>query len=130
MDKKIILILEDEETIRLILEQGLKSTFGEESLEILSTGDGKKALRLIFERDGKIDLIVTDIHHPGISGLELAEMVRQDYPNIKIIFCSGYASATVIDKCNEVADYYLAKPVNFEEYENVVGKYLNIGDLH
>lgn len=116
IEKKVILILDDETTLTYSLQKCLESKFNEKEIEILISNDGNQALRTIFERNGKIDLVSTDINHPGIHGLELAEMIKGDYPHIKIIICSGFASESVVDKCNKIADYFFPKPFSFEDY--------------
>ncbi len=64
---------------------------------------------------GRIDLLVTDVVMPGMSGGQLAEMLTEKYPDMKVLFMSGYAETIVLShkimdmdvRCN-----FLQKPFN------------------
>ncbi len=82
--KETILVVEDEPEVRRVTLNILKS-FG---YRVLSAESGQEALRML---DHSVEMIVTDIVMPGISGRELAEHVRRTRPDIRILYMSGYA---------------------------------------
>ncbi|MGC8829705.1 MAG: PAS domain S-box protein [Verrucomicrobiia bacterium] len=84
-----ILVVEDDEQVRQIAVMTLRK-FGYNVIEAKS---GVHALKLCEELDSKIDLVFTDIIMPGgVSGIELAERLRELYPDLRIIFSSGYTA--------------------------------------
>ena len=69
-----------------------------------------------------IDLLITDVVMPGMNGRELAEAVRTKYPDIRIIFMSGYTEQ-IIDKETLSSDLrmdFLRKPISIKTLINTV----------
>jgi signal transduction histidine kinase/ActR/RegA family two-component response regulator/HAMP domain-containing protein len=84
-----ILIVEDEEILREMARDILKDC----GYRLLEASTGKEALEMWRKRAGEIDLVLTDMVMPeGISGVDLAERLLADRPDLKIIFTSGYTS--------------------------------------
>lgn len=74
--------------------------------------NGKAALQSVKEK--KYDIAVLDIKMPGISGIELGKKIKEIYPDIHIIFCTGQGSSFNF-KAGSVQseeDYYLQKPID------------------
>lgn len=62
---------------------------------MLTASDGKEALALVHGYSGKIDLLITDVLMPGLSGPELAQALLAIRPDLKVIFISGYAEGSL-----------------------------------
>jgi two-component system, cell cycle sensor histidine kinase and response regulator CckA len=59
---------------------------------VLEAAHGKEALKIWHEHRGEIDLLLTDMMMPeGLSGWELAELIHQEKPDLKVIYTSGYS---------------------------------------
>ncbi len=87
-----ILLVEDEEILREMARDILKNC----GYRLFEAATGKEALKLWSECGDKIDLLLTDMVMPeGISGVELAERLLADRPDLKIIFTSGYTSSEI-----------------------------------
>ena len=87
-----ILIVEDEETLREMARDILKDC----GYRILEASTGKQALEVWNQSAKEIDLLLTDMVMPeGISGVDLAEWLLADRPDLKIIFTSGYSATEV-----------------------------------
>lgn len=83
-----ILIVEDEPALRGLVRNILE-VYG---YHVIEAAHGKEALGVWEKNKSRIDLLLTDIVMPeGISGIDLAEMLRKDTPELKVIFTSGYS---------------------------------------
>ena len=117
-----ILLVEDDEAVRQVAIKLLTSL----GYRVLHAESGSEALKLLAEH-GDIDLLFTDIVMPGgMNGADLARCALDQYPNLKILYTSGYMDTTIIDaglleQCNDV----LNKPYRKEELAQSVRDVLN-----
>lgn len=87
-----LLLVEDEESLRASAAKYLEKM----GYRVLSTASGTDALRLLREAAGRaIDLVITDLVIPGLSGRELAERIRRDRADLPVLLTSGYKAARV-----------------------------------
>jgi CheY-like chemotaxis protein len=86
----VILVVEDEEGIRALVRKVLKR----QGYEVLETGSAEEAIEMAAGRAGAIDMLITDVMLPGISGPELAERLREARGPLKALFLSGYPGPT------------------------------------
>jgi len=87
-----ILLVEDEETVRRLTREVLKT----QGYTVLEARDGVEALSIFEQRDGTIDLMLTDVVMPRIGGAELARRVRSISPNMKVVCMSGYTDDALL----------------------------------
>jgi two-component system cell cycle sensor histidine kinase/response regulator CckA len=87
-----VLLVEDEDGVRGLAHLVLQ-TYG---YKVLAAGTGKEALRLLEKRSGGIDLLMTDVVMPGMGGPDLADALRPRFPQMKVLFSSGYTDDTVV----------------------------------
>jgi signal transduction histidine kinase/CheY-like chemotaxis protein len=88
---EIVLVAEDEDTIRELVRNLLESR----GYKVLVARDGREALA-ICEKHHHIDLLLTDVKMPKMGGRELAEKATPLHPEMRVIFMSGYTDDTVI----------------------------------
>ncbi len=86
-----ILVAEDESSLRKLTCNTLK----EAGYKVLEAEDAFKALEIVEHSDCGIDLLLTDVVMPGMSGRELAENLSLKRPGIKILYMSGYTDGAV-----------------------------------
>lgn len=88
-----ILLVEDDESVRELAVTSLKM-YG---YKVLTATNGKEALQIVrSSTNGSVDLVLTDVVMPGISGPDLARMLQIQYPRLKILFMSGYTDDAVV----------------------------------
>ncbi len=121
--KRTILIAEDEEKMRRILEVNLQDQY-----RVLLAKDGEEALRLFKENE--IHVLVTDLKMPGRDGLSLLHEVKRLSPEIPVILITAYGTIeSAVHAMKEGATDYLLKPIQMEEVELVVQRALLQADL-
>ena len=87
-----ILLVEDDEAVRNLARTALEM-YG---YQVLVAVDAAEAQRLVEKYSGSLDLVVTDVVMPGMSGRELVEILRSRYPHLKVLFMSGYTDDAVV----------------------------------
>ncbi|MBT0664235.1 response regulator [Geobacter pelophilus] len=114
---KTILIVDDEAIIRDLCSRALKG------YHVLEASDGTDALSL-FEQGG-IDVILTDVMMPKMSGLDLLKRVKEIDPTSVVIIMTGFAEKEVIlNALKDDADDFIAKPLNLLQLKTAVDKAL------
>jgi CheY-like chemotaxis protein len=97
------ILLIDDEDLLLTMGEMILSSFG---YKVLVANNGIKALEIFAARANEIDLVITDLVMPQMSGRELIERLRRISPEIKIICASGF----IRPPSNEDDENYLQKP--------------------
>ena len=99
-----VLIVDDEKMIRDDL-CGLLSMEENLELDLTTAASGVEAKQIIKEK--KIDIAIMDINMPKMSGLELYDIIRENWPHCKMIFLTGYADFDYVYKVYKHAKYVL-----------------------
>ncbi len=103
-----VLLVEDEEDLRKSAEGILTKL----NFRVLSAVDGHEAIRIFNEQPDKIQIMVTDLTMPGMSGMALAKTIREQSRNLPVVFISGYTEN--IDALNQELgngnSHFLTKP--------------------
>ena len=87
-----ILLVEDEKSVRKVTRR----IFEQRGYKVLTAANGDEALKICEEyQEGPIHLLVTDVIMPGMSGKQLADKLSSRYPEIKVIFISGYTDNAI-----------------------------------
>ncbi len=87
-----ILLVEDEDTVRELASRALRK----KGYSVLEAGNGAEALELSERFNDKIDLVVTDVVMPRMSGRELVERLSMLRPETKVIFMTGYTDDAIL----------------------------------
>jgi len=111
-----ILVVEDNDAVRSFTTDTLRE-FGFNVIEAI---DASEALK-ILDRNGRVDLMFTDIGLPGLNGRELAATVQRRYPSVRLLFTSGYAQMPSPPMSSALADVPLvSKPFTRAQlYEHI-----------
>jgi two-component system cell cycle sensor histidine kinase/response regulator CckA len=87
-----ILLVEDESAVREATREVLEMA----GYHVFEADGPEEAIRIVNERPAKIDLLLTDVVMPGMTGLELARRVCESRPGMVTVFMSGYAESEVL----------------------------------
>ena len=106
-----ILLVEDEPAVRQSTREFLTS----KGYTVLEATNGEEALRVSREYCGPIDLMISDVVMPKMSGPHLAENLAAERPRMRTLFMSGYAETTILHHGKiDVASRVLEKPFSFD----------------
>jgi two-component system cell cycle sensor histidine kinase/response regulator CckA len=99
-ERKRLLVVDDETPILKLVTRILAT----ENYEISSANSGEAAVELLTQPDFPgVDLLVTDLMMPGMSGRQLAEVVRQQWPRARVLYVTGFAD-TLFTGLQELGD--------------------------
>jgi len=103
-----VLVVDDEEIVRRIVSRTLQA----EGWQVLQAEDGREALDCLEREGGAVDLVVSDVVMPTVSGGGLSEALSRIYPRIPVVWMSGYPRDSAFSG-GSVADTqpFLQKPV-------------------
>ena len=105
-----ILVADDEESART----GLASLLRSEGYEVDLAEDGTQALARLLETSP--DVLVTDLHMPGLTGLELLQKAREVSPALVVVLVTAFADVDTAVRAMQLgAEHYLTKPVQLDE---------------
>jgi two-component system, cell cycle sensor histidine kinase and response regulator CckA len=101
-----ILLVEDEELVRSMLEEVLKS----KGYNVIAAADGLQALATSTAYDGDIHLLITDVTLPSLNGWELADRFTVARPSVPVLYMSGYSAEEVTQRTTVRDCDFLQKP--------------------
>jgi DNA-binding NtrC family response regulator len=114
-----ILILDDEKNIRLTIKRCLETP----EMSIDDAINGEEALKKL--KDNSYDLLLLDLKLPGIDGMEILKIVRNQYPDMKVIIISAHGTIqTAVEALKTGALDFLEKPFTPGDLRLVIQKAL------
>jgi PAS domain S-box-containing protein len=103
-----ILLAEDDEQVRILSASILENA----GYTVIAAVDGADAVRKFAESGERIDLLLLDLIMPKMNGKEAFDKIRELQPEIKVIFASGYAPETIMQKASmAVGAHMITKPI-------------------
>ena len=118
-----ILLVEDERAVRLFCSRALRSR----GYVVRDVDHGEKAIEILKDASQPVDLLISDITMPGVSGITLMKQAREIYPDLPVILVSGYAEDAFRDDrdLSDRSDFlFLAKPFSLKEVAAMAKKAL------
>jgi two-component system cell cycle sensor histidine kinase/response regulator CckA len=102
-----VLLVEDEDAVRLFASRALKN----KGYAVIEAKNGEKAMEALEKAGRRLDLLITDVMMPEMDGPTLVKAARLRFPDLKVIFISGYAEDAFREKVeNDTAIHFLPKP--------------------
>jgi CheY-like chemotaxis protein len=122
-ERKNILVVDDEPEIRKLVS-AMVTQFG---YTALTADSGDHALTMYKRLNGPIEMLITDVVAPGMSGPMLADKLTELQPNLKVLYISGYDNTHVVQTyVVERGHALLAKPFTMEELRVKMSQLLNV----
>jgi CheY-like chemotaxis protein len=120
--EETLLVVEDEAQVRVALRRQLST----EGYSVLTAVDGRQATALIEQFPRRIDLLISDVVMPHVSGPQLARLFRARHPDAPVILMSGYSDEAVARQGDLVpAAAFIQKPYEFAELARLLRKLLD-----
>lgn len=117
-----LLLVEDERSVRELAER----IFRERGYKVTVTARGSEALRAFAAAPDQIDIVVTDLIMPGMSGRELVQALHQIRPGLKALYVSGYTQDEIIRRgLHDPSVAFLQKPFTADELVDKVRSLLD-----
>jgi two-component system response regulator PilR (NtrC family) len=108
--KSRILVVDDEESIREFLEIMLRK----EGYEVTCVEDGQKALDVIKKKT--VDMVISDLQMPNLTGIELLRQVKDQYPNLLFMMITAFGTTETAVEAMKLGAYdYITKPFKIDE---------------
>jgi PAS domain S-box-containing protein len=82
-----VMLVEDDEAVRPLAARVLRSS----GYNVIEVSDGRQALELSQQVGASLSLVVADVMMPGLNGYEVAELIVERWPQVRVLFISGYA---------------------------------------
>ncbi|MDQ3074225.1 MAG: PAS domain S-box protein [Pseudomonadota bacterium] len=125
--QETILVVEDDDDVRMLTVESLR----ELGYRVLEAHDGPSALRLLERQEEPVRLLFTDVVMPVMSGRELADIAKAAYPDLQILFTTGYARNAIVHAGRlDAGVELLTKPFTHEALSNKVLEVLDKPGAH
>lgn len=112
-----ILFVDDERMNLMLFSLNYKNRFN------VLTADGAEMAMQLLRQHPDVEVVVTDMKMPDVNGLELATMIRAEFPDMRVFLLTGFELLPEIEQaikdgliCN-----YINKPLNFKQLESIIG---------
>ena len=86
-----ILVVEDEESVRLMVTETLREC----GYTVLECGLGREAMEIVARHAGRVEMLITDVIMPEMDGVDLAARITERHPEMKVLYMSGYSGETL-----------------------------------
>jgi len=118
------LVVDDEKDVEMLFRQKFRKEIRSKQLELVFAFSGEEALELLESKTPPdVMYIFSDINMPGMSGIELLQHVKKNYPDIKVSMISAYGDSENYNRAiDSGAKEFFTKPINFESLKEEVQK--------
>src|SRR5216684_1755645 len=119
MTRGRILVVEDDDTLRRVTQMHL----AKKGCETAAAADALEALKIL--EDEPQDLVISDLHLPGMSGLELLKRIRAKYPETEVVVITAFGTVVTAVEAMKFGAYdYVTKPIQLYELSALVDRVL------
>lgn len=121
-NKRKILIVDDERDMEALFRQKFRKEVRHDGLELSFAFSGQEAMEILQKKDPpEVVYVFSDINMPGMTGLELLEKIKAQFPHITVSMISAYGDKENYDKAiNNGAKEFFTKPIDFESLRSEI----------
>jgi len=123
-----VIILDDDAVQVEMFSNVLRHRYDRNQVNLSFVKDGTEALAQVEKKQGQLNLIITDISHPGLNGLDLARACRKNYPNVVVLIQTAFGGDEYISEAEKYADYVLQKPYKPHKITEIIDTLLKKSD--
>jgi DNA-binding NtrC family response regulator len=122
-----VMVVDDERDIKPLFEQQFKRELRSGDIEFLFVYSGEDALQSLKDFGTRgIVLILSDINMPGMNGLILLKLLKEEYPELKVFIVTAYGDEKNYQAAKEYgADDFLTKPIDFVHLKKLMAEARN-----
>jgi DNA-binding NtrC family response regulator len=119
-DKSHILVVDDEDALRMVLSSELSSS----GYEVTTAADGDEAITVVQNK--KFDLVLLDIKMPKVDGFEVLKFIKKNFPTVKVIMLTGFADLkNAIESKKHGAEDFVSKPYDLVDLLTTIERVLS-----
>ena len=103
----VVLVVEDDPQVRSLV----RTLLAGDGYRVVEAGTGQEGLEVAEQLQGRFDLLISDMLLPELSGFDLASRLRERWPDLKVLFMTGYVEGEIVQRCvEELGAEFLDKP--------------------
>ncbi len=123
------LVVDDEKDVELLFRQKFRKEIKEGKLEMIFAFSGREALEILKSNEPPdVVYVFSDINMPGMTGLELLDEIKSEYPGIAVSMISAYGDQENYNKAIESgAKDFFTKPIDFQTLRSEINEMLEEG---
>ncbi len=120
------LIVDDERDVEMLFRQKFRKEIKSGQLELVFAFSGQEALEILRSHEPPdVMYVFSDINMPGMTGLELLELVKIEFPEVKVSMISAYGDTENYDRAmNSGAKEFFTKPIDFDVLKKEINSIL------
>ncbi len=116
-----VMVVDDEQDIKLLFKQKFRKEIRQNKIDLSFAFSAEEALRSLHEDNNHLILILADINMPGMNGLELLRIIKEEYPGLKVFMITAYGDDHNYQTALQYgADDYLTKPIEFDKLKEKI----------
>ena len=120
-----IMVVDDERDIKVLFKQKFRKEIRHQKIDFSFAFSAEEALSSLKEENNHLILILADINMPGMNGLELLRIIKEEYPGLKVFMITAYGDEHNYQTALEYgADDYLTKPIEFGKLKEKITQLL------
>ena len=124
------LVVDDEKDVEMLFRQKFRKEIKEGKLEMIFAFSGQEALDILKSNEPPdVVYVFSDINMPGMTGLELLDEIKSEYPGIAVSMISAYGDQDNYNRAIESgAKDFFTKPIDFQTLRSEIQEMIEAGD--